>query len=168
MGSCLLTLSPSLIVELTKNRKMSYQRKFQEDMQRATGRFQDLVQENKVMMFSSTNCVYCDVAKETFTSMGTQFKSLEVRMGMLFDWNGEQAWGGRGYDAKHIEVGHWRENRASYLHLWRTGKGRQQWIDGTGIFWKALKHARAMLQGRCHMWVKATPSVTRSPLSRVL
>ena len=35
---------------------------------------------------------------------------------------GEQAWGGRGYDAKHIEVGHWRENRASYLHLWRTGE----------------------------------------------
>jgi len=57
---------------------MSYQRKFQEDMQRATGRFQDLVQENKVMMFSSTNCSYCDIAKETFQSMGTQFKSLEV------------------------------------------------------------------------------------------
>ena len=34
----------------------------------------------KVMMFSSTNCVYCDVAKETFASMGTQFKSLEVRI----------------------------------------------------------------------------------------
>ena len=31
-------------------------------------------------MFSSTNCVYCDVAKETFASMGTQFKSLEVRI----------------------------------------------------------------------------------------
>ena len=29
---------------------MSYQRKFQEDMQRATGRFQDLVQENKVII----------------------------------------------------------------------------------------------------------------------
>ena len=37
----------------------------------------------QVMMFSSTNCVYCDVAKETFASMGTQFKSLEVRMRML-------------------------------------------------------------------------------------
>jgi len=47
-------------------------------MQRATGRFQDLVQENKVMMFSSTTCSYCDIAKETFQSMGTQFKSLEV------------------------------------------------------------------------------------------
>ena len=35
---------------------------------------------------------------------------------------GEQAWGGRGYDAKYIEVGHWRENSASYLHLWRTGE----------------------------------------------
>merc|ERR1712018_401597 len=74
------------LVELTRSnreltnriRKMSYQRKFQEDMQRATGRFQDLVQENKVMMFSSTNCGYCDVAKETFASLGTQFKSLEV------------------------------------------------------------------------------------------
>ena len=51
MTSCLLTLSPSLIVELTKSRKMSYQRKFQEDMQRATGRFQDLVQENKVIIW---------------------------------------------------------------------------------------------------------------------
>ena len=50
MTSCLLTLSPSLIVELAKSRKMSYQRKFQEDMQRATGRFQDLVQENKVII----------------------------------------------------------------------------------------------------------------------
>ena len=36
-----------VIVELKDN--MSYQRKFQEDMQRATGRFQDLVQENKVV-----------------------------------------------------------------------------------------------------------------------
>ena len=50
MTSCLLTLSPNLIVQLTKSRKMSYQRKFQEDMQRATGRFQDLVQENKVII----------------------------------------------------------------------------------------------------------------------
>ena len=36
---------------------------------------------------------------------------------------------------------------------------------------QALKHARAMLQGRCHMWVKATPSVTQTPLlefSRIL
>merc|ERR1719367_2632724 len=40
--------------------------------------FLDQVQENKVMMFSSTNCGYCDVAKETFASLGTQFKSLEV------------------------------------------------------------------------------------------
>merc|ERR1712110_217823 len=80
MGSCLLTLSPNLLIveKLTCSRNMSYQRKFQEDMQRATGRFQDLVQENKVMMFSSTNCSYCDIAKETFQSMGTQFKSLEV------------------------------------------------------------------------------------------
>ena len=35
------------------------------------------------MMFSSTNCSYCDIAKETFQSMGTQFKSLEVRKDML-------------------------------------------------------------------------------------
>ena len=35
------------------------------------------------LMFSSTNCVYCDVAKETFASMGTQFKSLEVRKKIL-------------------------------------------------------------------------------------
>ena len=37
----------------------------------------------QVMMFSSTNCSYCDIAKETFQSMGTQFKSLEVRQDML-------------------------------------------------------------------------------------
>ena len=35
------------------------------------------------MMFSSTNCSYCDIAKETFQAMGTQFKSLEVRKDML-------------------------------------------------------------------------------------
>ena len=37
----------------------------------------------QVMMFSSTNCSYCDIAKETFQSMGTQFKSLEVRKDLL-------------------------------------------------------------------------------------
>jgi len=80
MGSSQLTSSPSYWLKSLSVclNNMSYQRKFQEDMQRATGRFQDLVQENKVMMFSSTNCSYCDIAKETFQSMGTQFKSLEV------------------------------------------------------------------------------------------
>merc|ERR1712012_111301 len=80
MGSSQLTSSPSYWLKSLSVclNNMSYQRKFQEDMQRATGRFQDLVQENKVMMFSSTTCSYCDIAKETFQSMGTQFKSLEV------------------------------------------------------------------------------------------
>ena len=35
---------------------------------------------------------------------------------------GEQAWGGRRDDEKHLEVGHRRENCASNLHLWRTGE----------------------------------------------
>ena len=39
-----------IVEKLTSSRNMSYQRKFQEDMQRATGRFQDLVQENKVII----------------------------------------------------------------------------------------------------------------------
>ena len=57
---------------------MTYQQKFQQDMQRSAGRFEDLVSTNRVMMFSSTNCDYCDVAKKTFDSLGTSYNTLEI------------------------------------------------------------------------------------------
>ena len=77
----------SLIQEHLKIQQTYLQLLLDKDSKDFSGFLTVLIQ---VMMFSSTNCVYCDVAKETFTSMGTQFKSLEVRMGMLFDWNDEK------------------------------------------------------------------------------
>merc|ERR1712243_286462 len=126
-------------------------------MQRATGRFQDLVQENKDDVLVHKLCLLrCRQGDICFPGNSVQILG------------GEQAWGGRSDDEKHLEIGHRRENCASNLHLWRTGKGRQQWTDRTGIFWKALKYARTVLQGRCHMWVNATSSVTQLPLSGIL
>merc|ERR1711963_1232303 len=138
MGSSQLTSSPSYWLKSLSVclNNMSYQRKFQEDMQRATGRFQDLVQENKVMMFSSTNCSYCDIAKETFQSMGTQFKSLEVNK--------------LGVDGAMMK------NTLKPV----TGERTVPAIFICGE--PTLEHAGTVLQGRRNMWVMATSAMTSS------
>merc|ERR1712025_667632 len=52
--------------------------KFKEDVRRSAETFKNLVQGNKVMMFSATYCSYCDLAKGTFENIGTEFMSYEV------------------------------------------------------------------------------------------
>eukprot|EP00092_Neocalanus_flemingeri_P063214 GFUD01076440.1.p1 GENE.GFUD01076440.1~~GFUD01076440.1.p1 ORF type:complete len:142 (+),score=46.20 GFUD01076440.1:130-555(+) len=40
--------------------------------------FQNLVEKNKVMIFSATSCDYCYMAKKTLRGLGTQFQSYEM------------------------------------------------------------------------------------------
>ena len=44
----------------------------------AKSEFQELIASNPVMIFSTTTCPYCQVAKTTFKDMGTTFKALEL------------------------------------------------------------------------------------------
>ena len=52
--------------------------KFKEEVRTAAGQFKNLVQGNKVMMFSATYCTYCTVAKRTLEELGTAFQAVEV------------------------------------------------------------------------------------------
>jgi len=52
--------------------------KFKEDVRKSANDFKNLVQRNKVMMFSATYCSHCTVAKKTLDEIGTQFQSFEV------------------------------------------------------------------------------------------
>merc|ERR1712083_987319 len=51
---------------------------FKAEVRKAANDFKNLVQGNKVMMFSATYCSYCTVAKRTLDDLGTQFQSMEV------------------------------------------------------------------------------------------
>ena len=41
-------------------------------------RVQKLIRDNKVMIFSATYCSYCNVAKRTFDSLGTNYSAIEL------------------------------------------------------------------------------------------
>jgi hypothetical protein len=41
-------------------------------------RVQKLIRDNKVMIFSATYCSYCNVAKRTFDSIGTEYEAIEL------------------------------------------------------------------------------------------
>jgi len=51
---------------------------FKAEVRKAANDFKNLVQGNKVMMFSATYCSYCTVAKKTLEDLGTQFQAYEV------------------------------------------------------------------------------------------
>eukprot|EP00092_Neocalanus_flemingeri_P021411 GFUD01023214.1.p2 GENE.GFUD01023214.1~~GFUD01023214.1.p2 ORF type:complete len:156 (+),score=61.23 GFUD01023214.1:52-519(+) len=51
---------------------------FKEEVRKSAQGFKNLVQRNKVMIFSATYCSYCTVAKKTLEDLGTQFQSYEV------------------------------------------------------------------------------------------
>jgi len=51
---------------------------FKAEVRKAANDFKNLVQGNKVMMFSATYCSYCTVAKKTLDDLGTQFQAYEV------------------------------------------------------------------------------------------
>ena len=40
--------------------------------------FDELISSNPVMIFSTTTCPYCQVAKRTFKEMGTTFNAIEL------------------------------------------------------------------------------------------
>ena len=44
----------------------------------AKSEFQELITSNPVMIFSTTTCPYCQVAKRTFKEMGTTFNAIEL------------------------------------------------------------------------------------------
>jgi len=51
---------------------------FKEEVRKAAGQFKNLVQGNKVMIFSASYCGFCTVAKNTLDEFGTQYQSLDV------------------------------------------------------------------------------------------
>ena len=51
---------------------------FKEEVRKAAGQFKNLVQGNKVMIFSASYCGFCTVAKKTLDEFGTQYQSLDV------------------------------------------------------------------------------------------
>merc|ERR1712098_357869 len=58
--------------------------KFKDEVQKAATTFKNLVtfkqlvEDNKVMMFSTTHCHWCIVAKKVLDDLGTKYKALEV------------------------------------------------------------------------------------------
>ena len=51
---------------------------FKEEVRKAAGQFKNLVQGNKVMIFSASYCGFCTVARKTLDEFGTQYQSIEV------------------------------------------------------------------------------------------
>jgi len=51
---------------------------FKEEVRKAAGQFKNLVQGNKVMIFSASYCSFCTVAKKTLDDYGTHYQSLDV------------------------------------------------------------------------------------------
>lgn len=51
---------------------------FKEEVRKAAGQFKNLVQGNKVMIFSASYCGFCTVAKKTLDEFGTHYQSLDV------------------------------------------------------------------------------------------
>jgi len=51
---------------------------FKTQVRGAAAQFKNLLETNKVMIFSATYCSYCDVAKRTLDELGTQYGALEV------------------------------------------------------------------------------------------
>ena len=51
---------------------------FKEEVRKAAGQFKNLVQGNKVMIFSASYCGFCTVAKKTLDEFGTHYQSIDV------------------------------------------------------------------------------------------
>jgi len=51
---------------------------FKIQVRTAAEKFQNIVHNNKVAIFSATYCSYCTVAKHTFDEIGTKYATLEL------------------------------------------------------------------------------------------
>ena len=71
--------SPPASAPTTANETVSSDEEaFKEEVRKAAGQFKNLVQGNKVMIFSASYCGFCTVAKKTLDEFGTQYQSLDV------------------------------------------------------------------------------------------
>merc|ERR1740116_497643 len=71
--------SPPASAPTTSNEAVSSDEEaFKEEVRKAAGQFKNLVQGNKVMIFSASYCGFCTVAKKTLDEFGTQYQSLDV------------------------------------------------------------------------------------------
>ena len=73
------TPSPPTSAPPTANEAVSSDEEaFKEEVRKAAGQFKNLVQGNKVMIFSASYCGFCTVAKKTLDEFGTHYQSIDV------------------------------------------------------------------------------------------
>merc|ERR1712037_973162 len=102
--SCLLTLSPNVIVEQEQEQDQEQEDELPKEVPGGHA------ESHRKVSGPGARKQGDDVLVHQLCVLRCRQGELHIHGHSVQVLGGEQAWGGRGYDAKHIEVGHWREN----------------------------------------------------------